>query len=249
MYADVPSIISGDTVAYLDPQERVWPGQSGMSFSLSELQDTNALASLEGIEGFSSSTTNYPKTLFRFPLRSKPSPDLSLSTYTADSLIKLVGALRDEAKFLLLFLRSIHTVEVYSISSNSSKPHVLHLQVQIAPECRDALSKKRTSFLSELKDKHTLSKYNISPSISFVSKFAINITDIESKQTMKSISWLVASQVGSSKKIFLMLLKHNIAFRGLVWQWNCMKVHLVGLGGYSASFQCQLRQLQSFLCM
>ena len=222
MYADVPSIISGDTVAYLDPQERVWPGQSGMSFSLSELQDTNALASLEGIEGFSSSTTNYPKTLFRFPLRSKPSPDLSLSTYTADSLIKLVGALRDEAKFLLLFLRSIHTVEVYSISSNSSKPHVLHLQVQIAPECRDALSKKRTSFLSELKDKHTLSKYNISPSISFVSKFAINITDIESKQTMKSISWLVASQVGSSKKDILDAAKTQHCFP---WVGVAMELH------------------------
>ena len=201
--ADVPSIISGDTVAYLDPQERVWPGQSGTWFLLSDLQGADALTSLEGIEGFSSSTTYYPKTLFRFPLRSKPSPSLSRSTYTANSLIKLIDALRDEAKFLLLFLRSVHTVEVYSISSNSSRSRVLHLQVQIAPECRDALSKKRASFLSELKDKHTLSKYNISPSISFVSKFAVNITDIKRKQTMKSISWLVANQVGSSKRDIL----------------------------------------------
>ena len=203
MHADVPSIVSGNTVAYLDPQKRVWPKKSGEWFLLSDLQGTDALTSLEGIEGFSSSTTYYPKTLFRFPLRSKPSPDLSLSTYTADSLIKLVDVLRDEAKFLLLFLRSVHTVEVYSISSNSSKPHVLHLQVQIAPECREALSKKQASFLSELKDKHTLSRYNISPSISFVSRFAINITDIKSKQTMKSISWLVAIQVGSSKRDIL----------------------------------------------
>ena len=181
-----------------------------MLFSLSELQGTGALAPLEGIEDFSFLLTNYSKTLFRFPLRKKPS-GLSDSTYTINSLVKLVNALRDEAKFLLLFLCSVHTVEVYSISS-SSRNHTLHLQVQIAPEYQAAVSKQRASFLSELKSKHKVSKYNISPCIPSVSKFMINITDIESKQSVKSIAWLVANQVGSSRRVILDAAERQCCF-------------------------------------
>ena len=180
-----------------------------MPFSLSELQGTGALAPLEGIEDFSSSLTSYSKTLFRFPLRKTPS-GLSNSTYTVNSLIKLVNALRDEAKFLLLFLRSVHTVEVYSISSSGKL--VLHLQVQVAPEYQTTLSKQRVSFLLGLKSKHELSKYQIFPCISSVTKFTINIIDIESKQSMKSIAWLVANQVGSSKRDVLDAARQQCCF-------------------------------------
>ena len=208
-------------MAYLDPQERVWGRrQSGMLFSLSELQGTDVLAPLEGIEGFSSSLTKYSHTLFRFPLRKHPS-DLSHSMYTVDSLIKLVDALRDEAKFLLLFLRCVHTVEVYNISSSIKQP-VLYLQVRIAPEHQATLSKQRASFLSELKSKHKLSKYNIAPCISSVSAFTINITDIESKQSMKSITWLVANQVGSSKRDILDAAKRQLCFP---WVGVAMELH------------------------
>ena len=211
--ADVPSIISGDTVAYLDPQERVWgSGQSGMLFSLSELEGTGALASLEGIESFRSSLTSYSKTLFRFPLRRTPSDDLCRNTYTVSSITELVDALRDEAKFLLLFLRSVHTVEVYSISS-SSRRHNLRFQVQIAPAYQDTIAQQRATFLSELKSKHKVSKYNISPCIPSVSKFTINITDNMSKQSMESqIAWLVANQVGSSERGILDAAKQQCCF-------------------------------------
>ena len=203
--ADVPSIISGDTVAYLDPQERVWgSGEPGMLFSLSELQGTGALAPLEGIEDFSSSLTEYPKTLFRFPLRTKPSNDLSQNTYTISSITELVDALKDESKFLLLFLRSVHTVEVYSVSSSSRRPHDLRFRVQIAPVHKDVIEQQRTSFLKELKSRHKVSQYNISPCISSVLQFTINIKDNMSKQPMESsTTWLVANQVGSSKRNIL----------------------------------------------
>ena len=182
-----------------------------MSFKLSELRCTSALSSLEGIEGFSASAASYPKTLFRFPLRYKPS-DLSQSSYTVDKLTKLVDALRDEAKLLLLFLRSVHTVEVYSISSSRRKQTMLHLQVQIAPECQIKLSQERTSFVDKLKDTHKLREYDISRTISSVSKFALSIKDIKNEQVLQSATWLVASQVGSSKKDVLEAAKMQRCF-------------------------------------
>ena len=74
MFPDVPTIISGERVAYLDPQEEIWPGESGKLFRLANLQGSDALAPFNGIADFrSQEMTSYPKTLFRFPLRSATS--------------------------------------------------------------------------------------------------------------------------------------------------------------------------------
>ena len=197
-------------IAYLDPQEKVWPRQSGAMFSLSELQGTDALASLDGIEGFSSSTTYYSKTLFRFPLR-KQNSDISESTYTVSRLITLTNALRDEAKYLLLFLRSVQTVEVYSIASGHSQ-HQLHLHIQIAPQCQVELLQERASFMSKLKAKHSSCSYKISPSIPMVAQFAVNIKDIQKKYDVETITWVVANQVGSTNNDVLAAAKKQCCF-------------------------------------
>ena len=119
-------------MVYLDPQEKIWPQQLGHCFTLSELQHFGALCTpFDGIEGFNSrKMVSYPHTLFRLPLRTKPS-DLSENIYSIESLIKLMDALRDEAKVLLLFLRSVHTIEVHTIFNNNTAS--LQFSVQIAP--------------------------------------------------------------------------------------------------------------------
>ena len=67
---DVPSIVSGDRIVYLDPQETIWPGDPGQCYSLSLLRGTDMLVPFSGIEEFDHTITiDYPKTLFRFPLR------------------------------------------------------------------------------------------------------------------------------------------------------------------------------------
>ena len=68
MYAslDIPTIISGATVAYLDPQEKVWTGQSGQKFTLCKLQEKcyDALAPFNNVTGFTRGELYYSKTLF-----------------------------------------------------------------------------------------------------------------------------------------------------------------------------------------
>ena len=198
--ADVPSIISGDTIAYLDPQERVWPRESGKWYDLHELLRNNSLVPFNGIEDFNHrTTTNYQKTLFRFPLRNRPS-DLSETTYDVDSIIELTGALKDEAKFLLLFLRSVHTITVSKINRNASRQ--LLFQVQVTADSRARLTQQRTSFMSELKRKHSLRAYRINPCISNVLRFSVEIKDTTNiwqhqHTSSKTHSWLVTNQVGS----------------------------------------------------
>ena len=83
---DVLSIVSGDRIVYLDLRETIWLGDPGQCYNLSLLRGTDMLVPFSGIEDFDhAKTINYPKTLFRFPLRIKKS-GLSDNLYTPESL-------------------------------------------------------------------------------------------------------------------------------------------------------------------
>ena len=173
----------------------MWPRQSGKWFDLSELLGTHALLPFNKIEGFNYlETTNYQGTLFRFPLRNRPS-DLSRSTHDAKTIIKLTAVLRDEAKFLLLFLRSVHTVVLSSITSKGICNELFH--VQVTPDCQGKLTKQRTKLKTKVSDIHKSSPYRISPCISCVSRFSIELKDTINQQS-RTMPWLIASRVGST---------------------------------------------------
>ena len=112
VYIDIPTIVSGEKVAYLDPQEKVWPGQSGRSFTLNQLQEKchDAISPFVGVAEFKRDMLYYPKTLFRFPLRTSPS-ELSENVYSLERLMELIDALRGEANLLLPFLRSVDNLK------------------------------------------------------------------------------------------------------------------------------------------
>ena len=192
---DVPSIISGNRLAFLEPQEQVWRGESGRSFTLGELSGTDHLAPLNGIAGFNSgNTAHYPKTLFRFPFRNAAS-GLSGNIYTVKKVNELINALRSEAKLLLLFLRSVHTIEVYNIDQEGG--HTLFFQTKVADSCIQEFKGKRAAFLEELTALHSSKQYNFSNVIKFTAKFAVSVFDANA-QTNSCSHWLVANQVDST---------------------------------------------------
>ena len=195
-YVDMPAIISGETIAYLEPQEEIWRKESGRSYEFKELSGTDHLSPLDGIAGFSSKDTSYGKTLFRLPLRRKPSK-LSDTLYTVPKVNKLVNALVSEAKFLLLFLRSVHTVQVYNIAENGTKS--LSFETKIV-DTTD-ISQKRATLLSQLKSCHCIDEYNISRVIKFTAEFDVSVYNGNAStadQQHTTSHWIVANQVGSA---------------------------------------------------
>ena len=182
-------------MVFLEPQEKIWgPGQSGRMFSLRDLSNSDNVNSLNGIAEFDSRTKLYPKTLFRFPLRSTAS-GLSQNLYTIEKVNQLINALKSEAKLLLLFLRSIHTVEVYHIDSYGQQ--TLSFQTKIADSFVHELSEKRASLLSQLRSSHARQQYNFSDVFRFTAKFDVCVCDAKTRLTTTS-HWFVANQVGSS---------------------------------------------------
>ena len=122
MHADLPTILSSNILAFLEPHEEVWPGKSGRRFTLSECHSKHqdSLAPFNDICGFSAGMATFSGTLFRFPLRNMPSK-LSDKQYTIETLRALTSALKNDAKFLLLFLQSVDRIEVYEIQQNGQQ--------------------------------------------------------------------------------------------------------------------------------
>jgi len=146
---DLPIIISGRKLAYMEPQEKVWPGRSGRSYSIWKTYTQRKLDSLkpfEGVAGFSAQAGIYPRTLFRFPLRNARS-NLSKNLYTIQKMRELLDALKEEAKFLLLFLRSVQEIEVYEISQHGQ--HTLSFKVVVQE--RGVIGRKRKNFMEKLR--------------------------------------------------------------------------------------------------
>ena len=201
--ADLPVIVSGDKLAYLEPQEKIWRGESGQSYPIREICAQNRFDSLtpfEGVAGFSSQAGIYPGTLFRFPLRNATS-DLSENLYTIQTLRDLLVAIREEAKFLLLFLRSIQEIQVYEISQNGQQMP----SFQVAIQEKDAIAHKRNDFMVNLQAASAQARpppYCITSSIDLVTDFHVEVTDHSCHTTTVS-HWLVANQVGSQNQSVL----------------------------------------------
>ena len=139
--------------------------------------------------------TSYNKTLFRFPLRNTVSK-LSENIYSIEKVNELIiNALKSEAKLLLLFLRSITTIEVYNINVHGQQ--TLSFQVKVSDAFMDELTRKRRSLMDNLRRIHISYQYNFSNIIKFTAKFDVSVYDASTRQTLTS-HWLVANQVGSS---------------------------------------------------
>ena len=143
----------------------------------------------------------YSKTIFRFPLRKKPS-DLSRALYDVSKVDALINALREEAKLLLVFLRSVDTIEVVNISEDGHQQ--LSFKVEISDEFKRAVGCDRRSLLGSLKSEYRSKSYNISRYFDYTSNFNTKVSgvDLNEGESGES-SWLVCNQVGSDNEAVL----------------------------------------------
>ena len=182
-------------MAYLDPQETLWSGQSGRSFKLTSILSSDSLRAFNGIADFKADSTEcYKKTLFRFPLRTKPS-GLSGNQYTVENILQLIDALKAEAKFLLIFLRSVTCIEVYEISHDENQQ--LLFRISIADDFLEDLTHARNELATKVKHSHAKYNYDDTEIHGFVARFDVDIYDHNTGNTTTA-HWIVANQVGST---------------------------------------------------
>ena len=167
------------------------------------------MAPFNNVAGFTRGEPYYPKTLFRFPLRTSTS-ELSDNIYSLNRLEELIDALRGEANLLLPFLRSVDTIEVHKISPDGI--FSLIFKVEIAESCKASLKSKRQYMLDQLKAAHTRQSYGISNPIEFIADFHVEVTDRCTVSRRGSTHFLVAATVGSSSPFICEAAKKQKVF-------------------------------------
>ena len=193
---DLPTIVSGNRLAYLDPHEEIWPRETGQWYDIDRnARYTDTFAPFENLRGFSVQNARYNGTLFRFPLRNaRRDKCVSTHTYDVNKFRELLTALREEAKCILLFLRTVRTVEVFEISE--SGVHSNLLKVSICEPSIDQLAQKRSGFQATLQRLFHAQSFGIREKLSQVVRVQIDVNDYYNRTTSSS-KWLVANQVGS----------------------------------------------------
>ena len=208
---DLPTIVSGNRLAYLDPHEEIWPRETGQWYDIDKnVHYSDTFAPFEKLCGFTVRNASYNGTLFRFPLRNvRRDKRVSSHTYDINKLRELLTALREEAKCILLFLRSVRSVEVFEISDSGK--HFNILKVSISETSIDRLAQKRSDFQVNLKRLFQAHSFGIRESLTQFVHVQVDITDSQ-RSTTGSSKWLVANQVGSQSDEVRKIAKELKAF-------------------------------------
>ena len=196
---DLPAIVSGDWLCFMDPQKKIWRGDPGHKYKLRNNKPENQDSFMPFVFADPCSLgirQNYPGTLIRFPLRNEPSK-LSDKSYTTAKLKSLFKALKDDASILLLFLQYIEKIEVFTINTSSFVTKLFSVEADKATEMARKNSKE--TFFKEVKQFHSIPGTQL-PFLQY--EVTISVHDIElSSQSIHQ--WIVAIWVGSENERIL----------------------------------------------
>ena len=196
---DLPAIISGEWLCFMDPQKKIWRGDPGHKYKLRNNKPENQNSFIPFVFADPCSLEakqNYPGTLIRFPLRNERS-ELSDKLYTTAKLKSLLKALKDDASILLLFLRYIEKIEVFIINTSSFVTKLFSVETDKATEM--ARKSLKDTFFNQVKQFHS-DPSALLPTLQY--EVTISVHDIE-VGTHTNHQWIVANWVGSRNKQIL----------------------------------------------
>ena len=191
---DLPTIISGEWICYMDPQKRIWKRQPGHKYKLTNNKPEykDSFAPFRFVDSCSLGLKqNYPGTMIRLPLRKKTS-GLSNTLYDIEKLKSLMNVLKDDADILLLFLRYIEKVEIFLINDKGKVGEIFSVRHKAVENIRAHKSK----FLAQVKEYYGNPK-NPFPQLQY--ELTIVIQDIESR-SQKDCQWVITQRVGSDRQ-------------------------------------------------
>ena len=210
LYVDVPAIISGKWLCFMDPQKKMWRSDPGHKYNLSN----NTPEKERYKDSFSpfkftdpcslGKQQQYNGTLIRFPLRNEPS-GLSNKLYTVAKLKELLQALKYDAAILLLFLRYVEKIVVFTINKSSLVTECFSIEIDKATE--NQRRQLKATFLSEVEKYHAtflseVEKYHSIPSSPLPHlqyEATIIVRDVQVR-TRADYKWTIMHWVGSRDK-------------------------------------------------
>ena len=211
-------------MAYLEPHEEIWKKETGQWFNIKEhgnKEDT--FAPFRGLHNFPVDCSNFPGTFFRFPLRnSSQEKRVSSHVYNTTRLRHTLTALREEAKVILLFLRSVRVVEVHEISERGACYDLLKVNLSLDNDQR------KRDFYHRIKMAFAEYAYNISMPIELTVEVHVDVIDEINPSNTSSSTWVVASRVCSQNNI---VHQASAALKALPWVGIALEIAEEPSGG------------------
>ena len=130
----------------------------------------------------------YDGTLFRFPLRRKPS-ELSGTLYSAEKMDTLFESFQADAHLMLLFLQHLESIELFVREESESNPRRI-FQVKVADKSLETVRAKRKEFRTRITPGEVMAA-----SITVTYPITIETVDFDSllDDNMKQHSFLVTN--------------------------------------------------------
>ena len=204
LYLDLPIIVSGEYVGILDPHRKYinqmqddGTVESGWLLRLSHFCSNASHASLlNGMFSFESGTREFKGTIFRFPFRKQGADSrLSDTVYSAEKAITdLYQSFKLEAERILLFLKHVTTIELYSWDSKVlCQQH--YLSVTISPTSLPDVNQMRVK--AESHCKCSLEESSSATTILYTCR--VEVTCPADGSDRLTYNWLICNTVGTSK--------------------------------------------------
>ncbi|XP_048257395.1 sacsin-like isoform X1 [Haliotis rufescens] len=184
---DFPCVISGDTVLFINPQEK----NSDRVCYMKKLRDLSneikkmILNVFSGIFDFTSDTVHkgyYSGTIFWFPLRTNISK-LSDNLYTEEKVKDLFQAFKSEASITLLFLKSIEKIQLYQRLSRKIQ---VRFSLQLSQDCLQHVRTEKQDFMRKVKQ----AQGGI-PAASVESQLTLTVETVNVAGPKSSQQWIV----------------------------------------------------------
>uniref|UniRef100_A0A8C9Z3X6 Sacsin/Nov domain-containing protein n=1 Tax=Sander lucioperca TaxID=283035 RepID=A0A8C9Z3X6_SANLU len=198
---DAPSIFSGDQIAMLDPHQTLFGvHESGQCWNLKtdikEITELNdQFAPYIGMFGSSEKNIkdgSFPGTLFRFPLRLKPS-QLSGNIYNKEKVLELFESFKADADTVLLFLKSVQKISLHVRESDGTERMLF--QATATENTDDKL--ERPNALKTLGQAIDSYSNGVPSSTITCVTYQVNIeTQDEMAKETQRMTWLVCNGVG-----------------------------------------------------
>ena len=185
----------------MEPHEEIWKKETGQWYDIQEHSDKrDTFAPFIGLHDFDIGIQNFAGTFFRFPLRDTVRQKrVSSHMYTVNKLCELLMALRKEAKVMLIFLRSVRSVEVHEISEKEHDTITDLLKVSVFGD--ELLHIKSHNFQQRIKIAFNMFSYKIEQPIELTVQFRIKIILIQ--LITQKATGLLPHELGHKVQLFI----------------------------------------------
>ncbi|XP_071959409.1 sacsin-like [Antedon mediterranea] len=213
---DLPSILSGDYLAFMDPSEKLFEYQGKKQRGCRFHRETSVFRNPNFADQFAPYTNlfgdpipvedKFKGTIFRFPLRNERSVISDVLTDEND-IRTYFNWFVDDAKIVLLFLKNIESITVEAIHDTEISP----FSVKLSDETKGDVKKIRKDMVASIKDSKR--QHHKQP---FSTIFPINIQveeyDNLQNHTVIEYKWLVSNYMGNldpESEMFKLATEHD----------------------------------------